>query len=52
MARSFRSAVAALMLASAVPADAASSPIGKWLAEDIGGGGVIDDAQTTPGDPG
>ena len=47
MAKSFRSALGALMLASAVPAAAANSPVGKWLAEDIRGDGVIDNLQTT-----
>jgi len=40
------SAILALALMSAVHADPAS-PTGKWLAEDIDGGGVIDRLQTT-----
>lgn len=34
-----------MALADGPAADA--SPVGSWLAEDIGGGGVIDDLQTT-----
>jgi putative lipoprotein len=42
-------AVASLLFADAALADEASvvPPEGKWLAEDINGAGVIDDAQTT-----
>lgn len=36
----------ALLLAGSAPA-AAGAPSGKWLAEDIDGGGVIDRLQTT-----
>lgn len=36
-----------LAAALAVPAGAAEAPFGTWLAEDIGGAGVIDNAQTT-----
>jgi heat shock protein HslJ len=38
---------AALAVVAAQPAAAQSTPVGKWLAEDIGGGGVVDRLQTT-----
>ena len=33
-------------VASSATSPVATSPVGSWLAEDIGGGGVIDDAQS------
>jgi putative lipoprotein len=49
MNKVFLAAVTALMLSSVAHADEASvvPPEGKWLAEDIRGGGVIDNLQTT-----
>jgi heat shock protein HslJ len=46
MARLLGTIVTALLLNVSFAA-AADAPIGKWLAEDIRGGGVIDDLQTT-----
>ena len=39
-------AVLAISAAAAMSKPAAETPTGKWLAEDIGGAGVIDDAQS------
>lgn len=48
MTAPLKSALVALALSAAAtyPAAAAESPAGRWLAEDIRGGGVIDDLQT------
>lgn len=47
MIRVLIASAAVLTLLAAWPAAAQTAPVGKWVAEDIDGGGVVDRLQTT-----